>query len=191
MKKLVLATIIAVCGIAQAEGTYGSFTYDRKDKQASDQVNHVYGLNIGQKLGDGLSAEVRMENERVEPGAGATQKQEGLLQAKVSKDFATGTLVTPYVAGAVGHKNKSTLDFNFWVAEVGAKVKVTDAINVRYGYRQRTAFDNSTTNSYDTNEHTVAVGYSLTKQDAVTLAVKRERGTSDYNTTGLYYTRSF
>lgn len=192
MKKLVLTTIIAmVCGIAQAEGTYGSFTYDRKDKQNSDQVNYVYGLNVGQKLNQGLSVEVRMENELVQPGAGATQKQEGLLQAKVSKDFSTGTLVTPYVAGAVGHKNKSTVDFNFWLAEVGAKVKVTDTVGVRYGYRQRTAFDNNTTNSYDTTEHTVAVGYSLTKQDAVTLAFKKERGTSDYNTTGLYYTRGF
>jgi len=61
---------------------------------------------------------------------------------------------------------------------------------LRYGYRQRTAFDTST-NSYDTTEHTIALGINLTKQDNITVAYKQERGTSDYNTTGVYYTRSF
>ena len=144
-----------------------------------------------QKFANGVTVEARMEDERVEPGAGAAQKQEGLMQAKVSYDIATGTIVTPYVAAALGHKNKSTVDFNFWVAEVGAKVKLTDMFNVRYGYRQRTAFDNNATNSYDTNEHTVALGANLTKKDAVSIAYKQERGTSNYNTTGVYYTRSF
>jgi hypothetical protein len=144
-----------------------------------------------QKFANGVTVEARMEDERVEPGAGAAQKQEGLMQAKVSYDIATGTIVTPYVAAALGHKNKSTVDFNFWVAEVGAKVKLTDMFNVRYGYRQRTAFDNNATNSYDTNEHTVAFGANLTKKDAVSIAYKQERGTSNYNTTGVYYTRSF
>ena len=181
---------LLAAGAASAEGTYASLTYDQKDKQSSDQVNHVYGLNVGQKFANGLGVEVRMEDEKVDPGSGATQKQEGLLQAKVSYDIATGTIVTPYVAGAIGQKNKSTSDFSFWVAEVGAKVKLNDTFNVRYGYRQRTAFDTSA-NSYDTTEHTIALGMNITKQDAISVAYKQERGTSDYNTTGIYYTRSF
>ena len=188
MKKLFLATVIAaVCGIAQAEGTYASITYDQKDKQASTQVNHVYGLNVGQKFADGWAAEVRMEDEKVTNNG--TQTQEGLAQIKVSKDFSFG-LVTPYVAGAVGQKNKATSDFPFWVGEVGAKVKLGDSLTARYGWRQRTAFDTNV-NSYDTREHTVALGYTLTKQDAVSVAYKQERGTSNYNTSGVYYTRSF
>jgi hypothetical protein len=190
MKKLVLAAVMAgFLGIAQAEGTYASATYDFKDKQNSTQNNYVYGLNVGQKFSDGWAAEVRMEDEKVDPGAGATQKQEGLAQIKVSKDFALG-MVTPYVAAAVGQKNKSTSDFPFWVGELGAKVKLGDSVTARYGWRQRTAFD-TTANSYNTREHTLALGFNVTKQDAVTVAYKKERGTSDYNTTGLYYTRSF
>lgn len=190
MKKTFLAVIVAaVCGFAQAEGTYASITYDQKDKQASDQLNHVYGLNVGQKFGDGWAAEVRMEDEKVVPGGTAAQKQEGLAQLKVSKDFSFG-MVTPYVAAAVGQKNKSTSDFPFWVAEVGAKVKLGDSLTARYGYRQRTAFD-TTVNSYDTTENTIALSLNLSKHDAVTVAYKKERGTSDYNTTGLYYSRSF
>ena len=103
--------MLVVCGFAQAEGVYSSLTYDQKNKQDSTQLNYVYGLNVGQKFSNGVGIEVRMEDERVEPGSGATQKQESLAQAKVSYDIATGTAFTPYVAAALGHKNKSTIDY--------------------------------------------------------------------------------
>jgi long-subunit fatty acid transport protein len=194
MKKLIVLAALLAAGFAQAEGNYASLTYDQKDKQNSDQVNYVYGLNVGQKFSNGVAVELRMEDERVEPGSGATQKQESLAQAKVSYDIATGTAFTPYVAGALGHKNKSTIDFNFWLAEVGVKAKMGD-FNARYGFRRRTAFDNNTTNAYDTNEQTVALGYNITKQDNISIAYKQERRndsvSSEYNTKGIYYTRSF
>jgi hypothetical protein len=188
--KLMVAIVLSgVTGLATAGGIYGSITYDQKDKQNSTQTNHVYGLNIGQKFANGLTVEARMEDEKVDPGLGATQSQESLFQLKASKDFDTGTMLTPYVAAAIGQKNESTSDFSFWLGEVGAKVKLNDMFGLRYGYRQRTAFD--TSNSYDTTEHTIALGVNLTKQDNITVAYKQERGTSDYNTTGVYYTRSF
>lgn len=194
MKFTKLAVAVAtflIAGSAMAGDNYASATFDKKDKQDSTQVNYVYGLNIGQKFGDGWAAEVRMEDEKVDPGAAAVQKQEGLVQLKVSKDFANFGLVTPYVAGAIGQKNKSTVDFSYYVAEVGAKVKLSDSIGVRYGWRQRVAFDDNATNSYNTRENTLALAYSPTKHDTVSVAVKQERGTSNYNTTGLYYTRGF
>jgi len=194
MKKFILAAVLtSLFGIAQA-GPYASFTFDQKDKKDSTQVNYVYGLNVGQKFENGLGAEVRMEDERVEPGAGATQKQESLAQLKLSYDIATGTMFTPYVAGAVGHKNKSTIDFNFWVAEAGVKASLGD-LGVRYGYRRRADWDNSITNAYNTDEQTVALGYNLTKNDNISVAYKIERRndsvSSEYNTKGIYYTRSF
>lgn len=189
LKSLFAVVTLALSCSAFAD-PYVSLTYDQKDKQNSTQLNHVFGLNVGQKFSNGVGVEVRMEDEKVDPGAGATQKQEGLLQAKISYDISTGTMFTPYVAGAVGQKNKSTSDFPFWVGEVGVKAKLNDTFNMRYGYRQRTAFD-TTANSYDTTEHTVALGMNITKKDALSIAYKQERGTSDYNTTGLYYTRSF
>jgi hypothetical protein len=194
MKKFIVLAALLAAGVAQAEGNYASLTFDQKDKQNSTQTNYVYGLNVGQKFANGFGVEVRMEDERVEPGAGATQKQESLAQAKISYDIATGTMFTPYVAGAVGHKNKSTIDFNFWVAEAGVKAKFGD-FGARYGYRRRTAFDNTTTNAYDTDEQTIALGYNITKQDNISIAYKLERRndsvSSEYNTKGIYYTRSF
>ena len=191
MKKFLLLAVLLAAGVAQAEGNYASLTYDQKDKQNATQTNYVYGLNVGQKFSNGVGVELRLEDERVES---TSQKQEGLAQVKVSYDIATGTAFTPYVAGAVGHKNKSTIDFNFWVAEAGVKAKFGD-FGVRYGIRQRTAFDNNTTNAYDTTEQTLAFGYNLTKQDNISVAYKIERRndsvSSEYNTTGLYYTRSF
>ena len=179
-------------GIASAAGPYASLTYDEKDKLNSAEIHNVYGLNVGQKFDNGVDVQLRMEDERVETGT--AQKQEALGQVKVSYDIATGTLVTPYVAAAVGHKNKATIDFNFWLAEVGAKVKLGDA-SLRYGFRRRTAFDNNTTNAYDTNEQTVALGYNLTKNDNISIAYKQERNndgvSSEYNTKGIYFTHSF
>jgi hypothetical protein len=194
MKKFLVLAALLAAGVAQAEGVYSSLTFDQKEKQDSTQVNYVYGLNVGQKFSNGLTVEARMEDERVEPGSGATQKQESLAQAKLSYDIATGTAFTPYVAAALGHKNKSTVDFNFWVAEAGVKAKMGD-FGARYGVRRRAAFDNNTTNAYDTTEQTVAVGYNLTKQDNISIAYKQERRndsvSSEYNTKGIYYTRSF
>lgn len=191
MKKFIVLAAFLAAGVAQAEGTYASLSYDYKDKQDSTQLNHVLGLTIGQKLGNGFAVEGRMENEKVDPGAGATQKQEGLVQVKGIYDISTGTMFTPYAALAVGQKNKSTVDFPYWVGEVGVKAKLNDMFTVRYGWRQRTAFDNSTTNSYDTRENTLALTANITKVDAVGIRYAQERGTSDYNTTGVFYTRSF
>ena len=197
MKKLVLATVLAsLTGLALADvsatGVSASLTYDEKDKQNSTQVNYVYGLNVGIKLGNGWSTEARMEDERVETGS--AQKQESLAQIKVSYDIATDTPFTPYVAAAVGHKNKSTIDFNFWVAEAGVKAKFGD-FGVRYGYRRRADWENSSTNAYNTDEQTVAFGYNITKNDNISIAYKQERAndsvSSEYNTKGIYYTRSF
>lgn len=192
MKKILAATLLAsVFGIASAAGPYASLTYDQKDKQNADQTNYVYGLNVGQKFDNGFTVEVRMEDERVES---TSQKQESLAQLKVSYDIDTGTMFTPYVAGAVGHKNKSTIDFNIWVAEAGVKAKMGD-FGVRYGYRRRADWDNSSTNAYNTDEQTVALGYNVTKQDNISIAYKLERRndsvSSEYNTKGIYYTRSF
>jgi hypothetical protein len=191
MKKFLVLAVLLAAGVAQAGGNYASITYDEKDKQNADQTNYVYGLNVGQKFDNGVTAEVRMEDERVET---TTQKQESLMQVKVSYDIATGTAFTPYVAAALGHKNKSTIDFSFWLAEVGVKAKIDD-FGIRYGFRRRTAWDNNTTNAYDTNEQTIALSYNLTKQDAISVAYKQERRndsvSSEYNTKGIYYTRSF
>ena len=193
MKKLVLATVLAsVFGIASAAGPYASLTYDEKDKVNSVEKHYVYGLNVGQKFDNGVTVEARMEDERVETGT--AQKQESLGQGKVSYDITTGTPFTPYVGVALGHKNKATIDFDFWIAEAGVKAKFGD-FGVKYNFRRRTAFDNNTTNAYDTNEQTVAFGYNITKQDNLSVAWKQERAndsvSSEYNTKGIYYTRSF
>ena len=192
MKKVVLATILAsVFGIASAAGPYAGLTFDEKDKVNSVEKHYVYGLNVGQKFDNGVTVEARMEDERVES---TSQKQESLAQVKVSYDIATGTMFTPYVAGAVGHKNKSTIDFNFWVAEAGVKAKFGD-FGVRYGYRRRSDWAESDTNAYNTDEQTIALGYNLTKNDNISVAYKIERRndsvSSEYNTKGIYYTRSF
>lgn len=192
MKFRITLLALALLGAtsAQAEGIYTGITYDEKDKVNAAEVHHVYGLNVGKKFAQGLAAELRMEDEQVEKGDG-TQKQESLMQVKITKDISTGTMFTPYVAAAVGQKNKSTLYFPYWLGEVGVKAKLNNTVTLRYGWRQRTAFTNDRINNFDTTENTLALTVNLTKNDAIGVRFARERGTTDYDTKGIYYTRSF
>ena len=122
MKKFIVLASFLAATLAQAEGLYTGVTYDQKDKQNSAQVNHVVGVNVGQKFANGVTVEGRMENERVAVGDG-TQKQEGLMQAKVSYDIATGTMFTPYVAAAIGQKNKAQLTLHTGLVKLASRPK--------------------------------------------------------------------
>ena len=182
MRKYVLIAALLASTAAWA-GDYASFDFSRKDKQNSGQVNDVYGLNVGHKFDGGFAIEGRMEDEVVN-----TPKHEGLVQVKGIYDLGTWSGVTPYAALGTGYKSKSTTNFNFYVAEVGAKADL-GPVNVKYAYRQRDAYD--TGNSYNTHENSLTVGYNLTKQDSISIKYAQERGDSDYNTWGVGYTRRF
>ena len=198
---LVTAVVLAVAaGAATAGDWYATGSVDQKVKQNSStgEYHNVYGLTVGTKLGSGFSAEYLVENEQVEHSS-TGQAHEGLFQARINKAFETGTLVTPYVGVAVGRKNKATIDFPYYRADIGTNINLGDSLVAKVNYRHRQAFDatlsDGTATKYNTNEARVSLIYKLTKADAITVSYAQERRadtvSSEYNTTAVAYTRSF
>ena len=193
MNKLLAALLLTVTASAFAgESTSVSGTFDVKDKQNSPANHEVFGLNVGHDFGNTWSVEARMEDERVVGNAGG---HEGLVQVKVDKDLGTWFGVTPYAGVAVGEKSKSTTNFAYYVAEIGAKAKVTDQLSVGVQERLRTPFnenlDGHTGYNYKTYETSVSAKYAINKSNAVGVKYAVERGDSTYNTTGVNYTYTF
>jgi hypothetical protein len=198
--KLLAAAALLVSGLAQAEdGWYSGVSMDHKVKQnsATNEYHNVYGLTVGKKLGSGFSVEGLLENEQVEQSSSGSA-HEGLMQVRVNKSFDTGTMFTPYIGVAAGEKNKATIAFPYYRYDLGVSTKLTDVASVKLNWRHREAFNdttNGTATKYATDESSFALVYKLTPVDTVAVSYKQERATdgksSEYNTTGVSYSRSF
>jgi hypothetical protein len=191
-KFLVALALVVTSFTAFADGayTYVSPTIDFKDKVDSTANHEVYGINLGRDFGNSWKVEARMENERVNGGS-----HEGLMQVKLNKDIGTWYGVTPYAGVAVGMKDKSTSDFFYYVAEVGAKYTVLPGLTAYAQERLRTPFnenlDGHTGYGYKTWETQIGAKYAITPEHAVGVKYAMERGDSTYDTVGVNYTYSF
>ena len=88
----------------------------------------------------------------------------------------------------IGEKFSTKGNDTFYVVEPSLTMPV-GPVNVRVGYRYRSAVD--TDKGDQTNTARLNVSYRLTKQDTVNIRYDRMRGDSNANTIGLGYTRSF
>ena len=183
MKKFILIAAL-LASTASWAGEYASIDFNNKDKQSSDQVNRVIGLNVGTALDNGFRVEGRLENEMVE----TPTKHEGLVQIKAQQDLGTFANITPYVGVGTGYKSKADDNFNFYVAEAGARTAF-GPVGVQYGYRWRDAYTSG--HSYGTHENSLTISYALDKSNTVFVRGAVERGDSDYNTVGLGFKHAF
>ena len=199
MKKYLIATMVSI-GLTTA-ALADSVTLDaahKEDQKVVGKDNNVIGLAYATKaplgFGKDLTVEVRVEDEMIVDVT--PKKHEGLVQAKASYEVGKYNVflpVTPYVAAAVGLKSKSDSNFNYYVAEVGAKTTV-QGVGVKLASRLRTPFNEGsvgTGNKYRTVENSVTASYGLTKSLSVAVKYAEEHGDSAYNTTGVSLTRSF
>ena len=193
MSKFLVAVLLSVTTLGAYAGdasTSISATFDNKDKVGSTANHDVFGLNVAHDFGNTWKVEARMEDERVNGGA-----HEGLAQVKLNKDIGTWYGVTPYAGVAVGMKDKSTSDFFYYVAEVGAKYKVLPNLTAYVQERLRTPFnenlDGHTGYGYKTWETQIGAKYAITPEHAVGVKYAMERGDSTYDTVGVNYTYSF
>ena len=198
-KILAMATLL-VAGVAQAGDWYGSVSYDQKDKQnsTSNEFHNVVAMTIGNKIGHGFSVEALVEEELVKNTGKIDYADEGLYQIRLNKSFDTGTLFTPYVGVAVGEKNKASISFPIYRYDIGTNIKITDQIGAKLNWRHRQAWDDTrhnTATKYNTDETRIGVYYKLTSVDTITVSYAQERNndglSSEYNTTGISYSRSF
>jgi hypothetical protein len=186
LKKVMIALVAAV-SLSAFAGDYAAVDYSVKKKTSSTQHNDVYGLNVGHKV-DSLTTEVRFENETTN-----TSKQEGLMQLKGIYDLGSVVGVAPYAAAAVGHKMKATENFEFYVAELGAKTNV-GPVGFKLASRLRSPFDEKHIGSgskYRTYENSLTAGYKISNNDTISVKYAVERGDSNYKTTGLAFNHAF
>ena len=186
----VLLTVASVSAFADGAYNYASPSIDFKDKVNSTNNHTVYGITLGRDFGNGLKVEGRMEDETVNGGA-----HEGLVQIGAVKDIGTWYGVTPYAGLAVGEKDKSTTNFIYYRADVGAKYTVMPGLTAFVQERLRTPFnenlDGHTGYGYKTWETSIGAKYAITPEHAVGIKYAMERGDSTYDTVGVNYVYSF
>jgi len=191
MKQFLLALSIALASSAAlADSDYVGGDYQHKSKNNTTEYHDVFGLAAGHKFSNGFGLELRMEDEVVNNPS----KHEGLVQGRVSYDLPKVSIVTPYLAGAVGYKSKATTNFNYYVAEVGLKADITDKIMAKLTSRLRTPFNESEMGSgylYRTIENSATLGYRITKNDVVSVKYAHEHGDSNYHTWGVSLVHNF
>lgn len=180
MKKLVLAVFLMAAGFAQAAGGYTSVEYYDEHNRATGADNIKEALVVGTKDG-ATDYSIKMENSQTAFGEGSLSQG---LELRVKQSFDGF-----YVGGRLGEKVTSTAHFSHYAVDVGYKFPLVAGLTADIGGRYRNAFD--TSNNYETTRAHVAVGYALTKQDAVAVRWSRSWGDEEKDAVRLQYTRSF
>jgi hypothetical protein len=193
MNKFIVSIIasLAFANLAVA-GDYAGISYQDKQKVGVDEQHDVLGAYLGHNFSNtGFSVEGLLEEEIVHDPS----EHEGLVQVKGSYTVPAAVLdLYPYVSAAVGYKSLSNDNFNFYVLETGLKYNGLPNVELRYGLRLRTPFNESSVGEgyhYRTVENSINAVYKLDGHNSVSLKYAREHGDSDYHTYGIGLAHSF
>ena len=183
MKFTKLAVVFAsllIAGSAMAAGGYASLEYSDESNRLTGAENINHGLVIGTKM-DGVDYSIKMANSQTEIGSGSITQA---LELRARKSF--GAL---YFGGRVGERMTSSTNFSYYALDSGVKFPLVAGFTADVGARYRNAFESG--KLYETVRGHVAVGYALTKQDAVAVRWSRSSGDEEKDAVRLQYTRSF
>lgn len=179
MIKFLTAALLLSAGAVYAQG-YTSLEYTDESNRATGKENIKEALVVGTKAG-GVDYSIKMENSQTEIGNGSISQG---IEARVKKSF--GAL---YLGGRLGEKITSSDHFSHYAIDAGVKFPLIGGFTGDVGGRYRNAF--AVINNYETTRAHVALGYTLTKQDAVAVRWSRSWGDEEKDTVRLQYTRSF
>lgn len=196
MKQTLIAAILATLTIsaqaAQPLNATDSFVhgqYTFRDGIAGDSdVANRQGINltVGRNIGYGVTLDggVQVRNENGSNGRDTTRLETGATyQFGLTQDIAF------YTRGALGYKLTDDKDSTYYSVEPGLNFHVTEPLNVRVGYRYRTAFSDSIFDK--TNTVRVGAEYALNKTNVVTLGVDRAYGDSEFLGVNVGYAVKF
>ena len=204
---------------AQAEDAknfvHGQYTFRDTIAGQSDNPNRQgVNLTVGRNIGYGitLDANTQFRSENGSGGNDTTRLETGAtFQLPVTNDislYTRGAIGYKFVDGQEtntvtvksghGHHARTTTynvvgedndDFTYYSVEPGVKLQLTSALNVRAGYRYRTAFNDSINDK--TNTVRVGAEYALDKTQSVTLGVDRAYGDSEFIGVNVGYAVKF
>ena len=161
-------------------GGYASLEYSDESNRLTGAENIKEGLVIGNKVGS-VDYSIKMENSQTEIGSGSITQA---LELRAKKSF--GAL---YFGGRLGERITSSTHFSYYAVDSGVKFPLFAGLTGDVGARYRNAFEAG--KLYETTRGHVAVGYALTKQDAVAVRWSRSWGDEEKDAVRLQYTRSF
>lgn len=171
---------LLIAGSAMAAGSYASLEYYDETNRATDATNIKEALVVGTKDG-AMDYSIKMENSQSDFGSGSISQG---LELRVKKSFDGF-----YLGGRLGEKVTSSTHFSHYAIDAGVKFPLFAGLTGDVGGRYRNAFE--TANNFETRRAHVAVGYALSKQDAVAVRWSRTWGDEEKDAVRLQYTRSF
>ena len=181
MKKNISVFLVSMLiGASAIAGGYASLEYSDENNRLTGAENIKEGLVIGNKTG-GVDYSIKMENSQTEIGSGSISQA---LEVRAKKSF--GAL---YVGARLGERATSSTHFSYYALDSGVKFPLFAGFTGDVGARYRNAFEAD--KLYETVRGHVAVGYALTKQDAVAVRWSRSFGDEEKDAVRLQYTRSF
>ena len=180
MKKLSLFLATLVIGTSAMAQGYTSLEYSDETNRSTSASNIKEAIVVGTKS-DGMDYSIKMENSQTSFGSGSISQG---LEVRAKKSFGAF-----YLGGRLGEKVSSSTHFSHYALDAGVKIPLGAGFTGDVGARYRNAFD--TANEYQTTRGHVAVGYALTKQDAVAVRWSRSWGDEEKDAWRLQYTRSF
>jgi hypothetical protein len=176
-KLLVTVGALLIAGSAMAQ--YGSLEYSEETNRATSATNIKEALVVGTKDGS-MDYSIKMENSQTQFGSGSISQG---LEFRVKKSFGGF-----YLGGRLGERVSSSTHFSHYAVDAGVKFPLVAGFTGDVGGRYRNAF--TTSNNYETQRAHVAIGYALTKKDAVSLRWSRSWGNEEKDGVRLQYTRS-
>jgi hypothetical protein len=180
MKKFIVLAAFLAASMAHAGGAYTALEYSNETNRATNVDNIKEGLVVGMKDGT-MDYSLKMENSQTQFGSGSISQG---MEVRVKRTFDMF-----YLGGRLGEKVTSSTHFSHYAIDAGVKVPLGAGFTGDVGARYRNAFE--TGHSYETTRGHVAVGYALTKQDAVAVRWSRSWGDEEKDAWRLQYTRSF
>jgi hypothetical protein len=180
-KTIAAALLVAVTATsALAAGGYATIDYNDESNRKTGAENINTGLTVGSKM-DGVDYSVKMATSQTEIGSGSITQT---LELRARKSFGA-----VYFGGRVGERMTSATHFSYYAIDSGVKFPLVAGFTADVGARYRNAFESG--KLYETTRGHVAVGYALTKQDAVGVRWSRSHGDEEKDAVRLAYTRSF
>ena len=179
-KLAVAFATLLIAGSAMAAGGYASLEYSDESNRLTGAENINHGLVVGSKM-DGVDYSIKMANSQTELGSGSITQS---LEVRAKKNFGA-----VYFGGRLGERITSSTHFSYYAIDSGVKFPLVAGFTGDVGARYRNAFESG--KLYETTRGHVAVGYALTKQDAVAVRWSRSSGDEEKDAVRLQYTRSF
>jgi len=181
IKTIAAALFVAVTATsAMAAGGYASVEYNDESNRKTGAENINTALVVGSKM-DGVDYSIKIANSQTELGSGSITQA---LELRAKKSFGA-----VYVGARLGERSTSSTHFSYYAVDSGVKFPLVAGFTADVGARYRNAFESG--KLYETTRGHVAVGYALTKQDAVAVRWSRSYGDEEKDAVRLQYTRSF